>query len=63
MTVRPAACRTVQHLVVFDGRNPYNGTTPPLGTGCNPDTRRPQRLPHRRRTTTWSAVKQMYDKR
>jgi len=49
--------------VVFDGRNPYNGTTPPLGTGCNPTPGVRNGCPTAVEPTTWGTVKQMYDKR
>jgi hypothetical protein len=47
---------------VFDARNPYEGTTPPLGTGCSPSPRLPNDceplVPVEQ--TTWGAIKELF---
>lgn len=47
---------------VFDARNPYEGKTPPLGTGCFPSPWLPNecvpRVPVEE--TTWGAIKEMF---
>jgi hypothetical protein len=47
---------------LFDALNPYSGTTPPLGTGCNPTPGGPNGCPTPVAAATWSAVKQLFDR-
>jgi hypothetical protein len=46
---------------VFDGRNPYSGTTPPLGTGCNPTPGASNGCPTAVEPVTWGALKRLFD--
>ncbi len=47
--------------VVFDGLNPYQGNTPPLGTGCTPSPGAANCLPQVPvEDTTWGAIKELY---
>jgi len=45
---------------LFDGLNPYAGTTPPLGTGCNPTPGAANACPTAVESTAWTRVKQTY---
>ena len=47
--------------VVFDGLNPYTGTTPPIGNGCDPTIASPN-VCHSTpaRPATWGALKHLY---
>lgn len=46
---------------VFDGLNPYPGSTPPLGTGCTPTPGGLNCLPRVPvEPSTWGAVKELY---
>ena len=47
--------------VIFDGLNPYTGTTPPQGNGCNPSPAAPNICGETpARAVTWGSVKSMY---
>jgi hypothetical protein len=47
---------------LFDAHNPYAGTTPPLGTGCNPTPGNSNSCePTAVERAAWSRVKQMYE--
>jgi hypothetical protein len=47
--------------VLFDGLNPYVGTTPPLGTGCAPTAGLPNVCDDTpARTPTWGRLKTLY---
>lgn len=45
---------------LFDGRNPYSGTTPPFGTGCNPTPGASNSCPTAVEPATWGTVKRLY---
>lgn len=46
---------------VFDARNPYTGTTPPLGTGCAPTPGAANACPTAVAPSTWTRVKALFD--
>lgn len=46
--------------VIFDALNPYGGTNPPLGTGCNPSPGLPTACATPVESTTWGLVKSLY---
>jgi hypothetical protein len=46
--------------VIFDALNPYSGTKPPLGTGCNPSPGLPTACATPIESTTWGYVKSLY---
>lgn len=45
---------------LWDHRTPYNGTTPPLGTGCEPTPGNQNQCPTAVEQTPWSRVKHLY---
>jgi hypothetical protein len=45
---------------LFDARNPYSGTIPPLGTGCNPTPGASNSCPTPVEPVTWGTVKHLY---
>jgi hypothetical protein len=45
---------------LFDHRAPYSGTTPPLGTGCEPTPGSPNQCPTAVEPAPWTRVKQIY---
>ena len=45
---------------IFDGHNPYSGTTPPLGTGCVPTPAATNACPTSVAPARWSDVKRLY---
>jgi hypothetical protein len=45
---------------LFDALNPYTGTTPPLGTGCNPTPGSGNHCPTAIQPQTWGRVKHLY---
>jgi len=50
--------------VIFDGLNPYTGTAPPQGNGCNPSPAAPNLCGETpTRSLTWGSVKSMYKSR
>jgi hypothetical protein len=48
---------------VFDALNPYSGTTPPLGTGCNPTPGQSNICATPVEPVSWGRVKRIYDSR
>ncbi len=46
--------------VVFDGLNPYTGSTAPLGTGCRPTPGAQNGCPLPVAPATWTGVKRLY---
>lgn len=46
--------------VLFDGMNPYSGTEPPLGTGCNPSPGFLNGCATPAGATTWGSIKSLY---
>jgi hypothetical protein len=46
---------------LFDAHNPYAGTTPPLGTGCNPTPGNSNSCATPVEPAVWSRVKRMYE--
>ena len=45
---------------IFDALNPYSGTKPPFGTGCNPSPGMPMVCATPVESTTWGLVKSLY---
>jgi hypothetical protein len=45
---------------LFDALNPYNGTKPPIGSGCNPSPGLPIACATPVKSTTWGLVKKLY---
>ncbi|MFH1756334.1 MAG: lamin tail domain-containing protein [Candidatus Latescibacterota bacterium] len=45
---------------IFDGLNPYGGTKPPLGTGCNPSPGLPTACATPIEAITWGHVKSLF---
>ena len=45
---------------LFDGLNPYTGSTPPLGTGCNPTPGQRNVCPTPVEPVTWGDVKRIF---
>ncbi len=46
--------------IIFDALNPYSGTKPPFGTGCNPSPGLPTACATPVESTTWGLVKSLY---
>jgi hypothetical protein len=46
---------------LFDAHNPYAGTTPPLGTGCNPTPGSANACPTAVEAVDWGRVKRLYE--
>ncbi len=46
--------------VIFDALNPYNGSEPPLGSGCSPSPGQETSCATPVEKTTWGAVKKFY---
>ncbi len=46
---------------LFDARTPYTGTTPPLGTGCEPTPGASNACPTAVDRLEWGAIKKLYD--
>ncbi len=49
--------------VIFDGLNPYGGSTPPLGSGCNPSPGAGNACVTPVENSTWGAIKAIYKSR
>ena len=46
---------------LFDGLNPYSGTTPPFGTGCNPTPGAANACPTAVEPAAWTRIKRLYE--
>lgn len=48
------------HWIIFDAMNPYSGTKPPFGTGCNPTPGMPTACATPVESISWGLVKSLY---